>query len=130
MGNGALPNGPSYRAHPRLYPVASPSNFARLICSFSNTCPKFFDFSTLLEAAGLVEPASGKETAPARGRAETVRLGSARQASAPDYSKAGLGISSKNTVACFGTASGLIRSASKNKAVGQYNAKRPCHPGH
>jgi hypothetical protein len=21
MGNGALPNGPSYRAHPRLYPA-------------------------------------------------------------------------------------------------------------
>ncbi len=25
MGNGAMPNGPSYRAHPRLYPLGRPA---------------------------------------------------------------------------------------------------------
>ncbi len=60
MGNGAMPNGPSYRAHPRLYPGRGlgllsawlDAGRAR-VRSARNAVGRFFDGGSALEGRGL-----------------------------------------------------------------------------
>ena len=82
MGNGALPNGPSYRAHPRLY-LKGPSTYACqcLLIGHDQTCrgpaltAEFDPFRTLTAAHGdLVDHLVGPEKERLRDR-DAERLG-------------------------------------------------------
>ena len=44
MGNGALPNGPSYRAHPRLYPEPT-SRDVRYLVAIEGKADKWLTLS-------------------------------------------------------------------------------------